>query len=83
LLDKKYRPNSLYEIVGQEHLLSDGKPLRVLITKRALKHSFFYGPSGSGKTTLAKVIASIYDLPYHEFNATSFSFNPYPKKYRM
>ncbi len=68
----KYRPKTLDEMVGQAHLLGEGKALRVLIEKGALPHSFLYGPPGCGKTTLARIIASRLDRPYHELNATSF-----------
>jgi len=71
----KYRPENLDEMVGQEHLLAPGRPLRELIEKKALPHAFFYGPPGTGKTTLARIIAKRFDRPYHEFNATSFKIN--------
>ena len=67
----KYRPSSLDEMVGQEHLLSQGAVLRTLIEKRRLLHSFFYGPPGCGKTTLARVIAKILKAPFFELNATT------------
>jgi putative ATPase len=65
------RPSSFDEIVGQDHLSSIGKPLRVLCEKNALGHSFFFGPAGCGKTSLARIIAKTMDLPFYELNATS------------
>jgi len=65
------RPKSFDEIVGQEHLVREGAPLRLLCEKGALGHSFFYGPAGVGKTSLARVIATTMQLPFYEFNATS------------
>ena len=65
------RPKSFDEIVGQDHLVAKGAPLRTLCEKGALGHSFFYGPAGVGKTSLARVIASVMELPFYEFNATS------------
>jgi len=65
------RPESFDAIVGQEHLVQEGMPLRLLCEKEALGHSFFYGPAGVGKTSLARVIAKSMHLPFYELNATS------------
>jgi len=65
------RPKSFDEIVGQDHLVAKGAPLRTLCEKGALGHSFFYGPAGVGKTSLARVIAFVMELPFYELNATS------------
>jgi putative ATPase len=67
----KYRPTSLDEMVGQEHLLAKGAVLRTLIERRQLLHSFFYGPPGCGKTTLARIIAKVLKAPFFELNATT------------
>jgi len=65
------RPKTFDEVVGQSHLCSPDSPLRSLCENGALTHSFFYGPPGCGKTTLARIIASVMELPFYEFNATS------------
>ncbi|CAA6813818.1 MAG: Helicase-like protein [uncultured Sulfurovum sp.] len=67
----KYRPKTLDDILGQEHLLAKGAVLRTLIEKDALMHSFFYGTPGCGKTTLARVIANALKRPFFELNATT------------
>ena len=51
------RPQSFDELVGQEHLLGHGKPLRVMIEKDELASMILWGPPGSGKTTIAMLIA--------------------------
>lgn len=65
------RPKTFDEVVGQPQLCSPDSPLRSLCESGNLTHSFFYGPPGCGKTTLARIIASVMDLPFYEFNATS------------
>jgi putative ATPase len=51
------RPRSLDELVGQEHLLTEGSTLRAAIESAEPHSAIFYGPPGSGKTTLARIIA--------------------------
>lgn len=56
-LAARMRPESLDEVVGQEHILGEGKLLRRVIEADRLTNVIFYGPPGCGKTTLAEVIA--------------------------
>lgn len=57
-LAARMRPQSLDEVVGQEHLLAPGKPLRRLVEGSGEASVILYGPPGTGKTTIASLIAS-------------------------
>ncbi len=65
------RPKYFDDVVGQEHLCGTDAPLRKLCESGTLGHTFFYGPPGTGKTTIARIITTVLELPFYEFNATS------------
>lgn len=56
-LAARMRPQTIDEVVGQEHILGEGKLLRRVIEADRLTNVIFYGPPGCGKTTIAEVIA--------------------------
>ena len=57
-LAARLRPETLDEIVGQQHLLGPGRILRRIIEQDQVSSMIFWGPPGVGKTTLAHVIAN-------------------------
>ncbi len=72
-LADKIRPAALSDVVGQPHLLGDGKPLRRIIESGKIPNMIFYGPSGVGKTTVARIIADSANMRLHKLNGTSAS----------
>lgn len=65
------RPKSLKDVIGQDHILSDGKIIHSIITNNTLTSLILFGPPGTGKTTLAEIIANSCGLPFFKLNATS------------
>jgi putative ATPase len=57
-LADRMRPRSLDDVVGQTHLLGEGKPLTRLVTAETLHSAILWGPPGTGKTTLARLVAT-------------------------
>ncbi len=70
-LAARLRPETLEEIEGQEHILSEGKMLYRAIKADKLSSVIFYGPPGTGKTTIAKVIANTTKAGFKQLNATT------------
>ena len=72
-LADRFRPTDLDDIVGQKHLLGEGKPLRRIIESGEVPNLIFYGPSGVGKTTLANYIAHKTNKTFKKLNGTNAS----------
>ncbi len=72
-LADKIRPKSLADVVGQEHILAEGKPLRRIIESGNVPNMIFYGPSGVGKTTVARIIAENCGMSLYKLNGTNAS----------
>ncbi len=66
---EQMRPTTLDDVVGQEHLLTQGKIFRQSIERDDFSSCIFWGPPGSGKTTLAHVIAHTTQRKFVAFNA--------------
>ena len=67
------RPETLDDVVGQEHILGQGAILRRLIDSGNVPNMVFYGPSGTGKTTVANIIAKQTNRTLFKLNATTAS----------
>lgn len=72
-LADRIRPTELDDVVGQKHLLGEGKALRCLIEAGDIPNLIFYGPSGVGKTTVASIIASKTKRSLRRLNGTTAS----------
>jgi putative ATPase len=72
-LADRLRPKTLDDIVGQHHLLDNGKALRKIIESGSIPNMIFYGPSGIGKTTLASIIAKQTNRSLCKLNGTTAS----------
>jgi putative ATPase len=70
-LANKIRPQNLQDFAGQEHLVGEGKPLRVAIEQKHLFSFLLWGPPGVGKTTLARMYAKAVNAEYFELSAVS------------
>jgi putative ATPase len=70
-LADRLRPVSLNEFCGQEHLVSPGKPIRLMIENDTLSSFILWGPPGSGKTTIARIIANETNADFYQLSAVS------------
>ncbi|MEG0720671.1 MAG: AAA family ATPase, partial [Lachnospiraceae bacterium] len=70
-LASRLRPETLEEVVGQQHIIGKDKLLYRAIKADKVSSVIFYGPPGTGKTTLAKVIANTTSAIFTQLNATA------------
>lgn len=70
-LAERIRPKTLDEFQGQQKLVAEGKPIRLMIENDVLSSFILWGPPGTGKTTLAKIISASTDSDFYQLNAVS------------
>jgi putative ATPase len=68
-LADRVRPRTLDEVVGQDHILAPGRPLREAIERDLLQSIILWGPPGTGKTTLARIVADMTRAHFVQFSA--------------
>lgn len=65
----RMRPKKIEEIIGQEHLVGDGKILMRMVHAKTLTSMILYGPPGVGKTSIAESLARSIGIPFRTLNA--------------
>jgi len=68
-LAERLRPRTLDDVIGQAHLLGEGKPLRVAFESGRPHSMILWGPPGVGKTTLARLMADAFDAQFLQISA--------------
>lgn len=68
-LAERLRPTRVEDVIGQDHLIGDGKPLALAIAARRPHSMIFWGPPGVGKTTLARLMARAFDTEFIAISA--------------
>jgi putative ATPase len=70
-LAARLRPRTIDDVVGQDHLVGPGKPLRRLVETDRLTSALLWGPPGTGKTTLALAVAGSTDRAFEQLSAVN------------
>lgn len=72
-LASRLRPSNIDEVIGQKHIVGEGKILSSMIGNKKLLNMLFYGPPGTGKTTIARLLADLTDRQFFMLNASTDS----------
>ena len=70
-LASKYRPKTLKEFVGQDHLVGENGPIKKFLDSKNIPSMIFWGPPGTGKTTLAYIISLNLYYDFHKLQAVT------------
>ena len=70
-LAARLRPRTIDDVVGQDHLVGTGRPLRRLVEQDRLTSAIFWGPPGTGKTTLALAVAGSTARAFEQLSAVT------------
>src|SRR5699024_8122910 len=65
----RMRPKNIDQIIGQEHLVGEGKVIRRMVSANELASMILFGAPGTGKTSMAEALAKSLNIPYRELNA--------------
>lgn len=72
-LASRLRPGNIDEVIGQQHIMGEGRILSSMIRSKKLLNMLFYGPPGTGKTTVARLLADLTDRQIFMLNGSTDS----------